>query len=55
MYLRTVKAKGAEGVEFEYIRLVEAYWRAAVPNSASSLNWDARICLRRILRVSLSF
>lgn len=26
MYLRTVKAKGAEGVEFEYIRLVEAYW-----------------------------
>lgn len=26
MYLRTVKAKGAEGVELEYIRLVEAYW-----------------------------
>ena len=26
MYLRTVKAKGANGVEFEYIRLVEAYW-----------------------------
>src|SRR4029077_17826308 len=26
MYLRTVRAKGAEGVEFEYIRLVEAYW-----------------------------
>src|ERR1700687_5584384 len=26
MYLRTVKAKGAEGVEFEYIRLVEAHW-----------------------------
>jgi transposase len=26
MYLRTVKAKGADGVEFEYIRLVEAYW-----------------------------
>src|SRR6478735_6613803 len=26
MYLRTVKAKGAEGVEFEYVRLVEAYW-----------------------------
>src|SRR5271157_1047017 len=26
MYLRTVKAKGAEGVEFEYIRLVDAYW-----------------------------
>jgi transposase len=26
MYLRTVKAKGAEGIEFEYIRLVEAYW-----------------------------
>ena len=28
MYLRTVKAKGAEGVEFEYIRLVEAYWES---------------------------
>jgi hypothetical protein len=26
MYLRTVSAKGAEGVELEYIRLVEAYW-----------------------------
>jgi transposase len=26
MYLRTVRAKGAEGVEFEYVRLVEAYW-----------------------------
>ena len=26
MYLRTVRAKGAEGVEFEYIRLVEAHW-----------------------------
>jgi transposase len=26
MYLRTVRAKGAEGVEFEYLRLVEAYW-----------------------------
>jgi len=26
MYLRTVKAKGADGVEFAYIRLVEAYW-----------------------------
>jgi hypothetical protein len=26
MYLRTVKAKGAQGVEHEYIRLVEAYW-----------------------------
>ena len=26
MYLRTVRAKGAQGVEFEYIRLVEAYW-----------------------------
>jgi hypothetical protein len=26
MYLRTVKAKGAEGVELEYLRLVEAYW-----------------------------
>ena len=26
MYLRTVRAKGVEGVEFEYIRLVEAYW-----------------------------
>ena len=26
MYLRTVGAKGAEGVELEYIRLVEAYW-----------------------------
>ena len=26
MYLRTVKAKGADAVEFEYIRLVEAYW-----------------------------
>jgi transposase len=26
MYLRTVKAKGADGVELEYIRLVEAYW-----------------------------
>jgi hypothetical protein len=26
MYLRTVRAKGAEGVEFEYICLVEAYW-----------------------------
>jgi transposase len=26
MYLRTIKAKGADGVEFEYIRLVEAYW-----------------------------
>lgn len=26
MYLRTVKAKGGDGVEFEYIRLVEAYW-----------------------------
>jgi len=26
MYLRTVKAKGAQGVEFEYIRLVEAHW-----------------------------
>src|SRR6266404_3575205 len=26
MYLRTVRAKGAEGVEFEYIRLVEAQW-----------------------------
>jgi transposase len=26
MYLRTVRAKGADGVEFEYIRLVEAYW-----------------------------
>src|ERR1700732_1707115 len=26
MYLRTVKAKGAEGIEFEYIRLVEAHW-----------------------------
>ena len=26
MYLRTVRAKGAEGVELEYIRLVEAYW-----------------------------
>lgn len=26
MYLRTVKTKGADGVEFEYIRLVEAYW-----------------------------
>jgi hypothetical protein len=28
MYLRTVKAKGADGVEFEYIRLVEAYWES---------------------------
>jgi hypothetical protein len=26
MYLRTVRAKGAEGIELEYIRLVEAYW-----------------------------
>jgi hypothetical protein len=26
MYLRTVKAKGTDGVELEYIRLVEAYW-----------------------------
>jgi hypothetical protein len=26
MYLRTVRAKGAEEVEFEYLRLVEAYW-----------------------------
>jgi transposase len=26
MYLGTVRAKGAEGVEFEYLRLVEAYW-----------------------------
>jgi transposase len=26
MYLRTVKAKGADGVELEYLRLVEAYW-----------------------------
>jgi hypothetical protein len=26
MYLRTVKAKGADGVDFEYVRLVEAYW-----------------------------
>src|SRR5271168_74647 len=26
MYLRTIKAKGGDGVEFEYIRLVEAYW-----------------------------
>ena len=26
MYLRTVRAKGAQGVELEYIRLVEAYW-----------------------------
>jgi transposase len=26
MYLRTVRAKGADGVELEYIRLVEAYW-----------------------------
>jgi hypothetical protein len=26
MYLRTVRAKGAEGVELEYIRVVEAYW-----------------------------
>jgi hypothetical protein len=26
MYLRTVKAKGADGVEFEYIHLVEACW-----------------------------
>src|SRR5208282_3049469 len=28
MYLRTVRAKGAEGVELEYIRLVEAYWES---------------------------
>jgi transposase len=28
MYLRTVRAKGAEGVEHEYIRLVEAYWES---------------------------
>ena len=26
MHIRTVKAKGADGVELEYIRLVEAYW-----------------------------
>jgi transposase len=26
MYLRTVRAKGADGVQLEYIRLVEAYW-----------------------------
>jgi len=26
MYLRTVRAKGADGVELEYVRLVEAYW-----------------------------
>jgi transposase len=26
MYLRTVRAKGAAGIELEYIRLVEAYW-----------------------------
>src|SRR5262249_56748408 len=26
MYLCTVRSKGAEGVELEYIRLVEAYW-----------------------------
>ena len=26
MYLRTVKAKGADGVQLVYIRLVEAYW-----------------------------
>ena len=36
MYLRTVRAKGADGVEFEYLRLVEAYWEKAVPNNASS-------------------
>jgi hypothetical protein len=27
MYLGTVRAKGAEGVEFEYGRLVEACWQ----------------------------
>ena len=54
MYLRTVRAKGAEGVEFEYIRLVEAYWENGPPNSASSPIWDARTSWRRILRVSLS-
>jgi hypothetical protein len=27
MYLRTVRAKGAEGVEFEYIRLVVPTFR----------------------------
>ena len=26
MYLRTVRAKSADGVELEYVRLVEAYW-----------------------------
>jgi len=26
MYLRTVKSRGPGGAEYEYLRLVEAYW-----------------------------
>ena len=40
MYLRTVRAKGAEGVEFEYIRLVEAHWE----NGRSKLRVIANLC-----------
>ena len=38
MYLRTVKAKGADGVEFEYIRLVEAYWENGQDRKSTRLN-----------------
>src|SRR6516165_12249927 len=37
MYLRTVRAKGAQGVEFEYIRLVEAYWENGHSRPPSAL------------------
>src|SRR5215472_15875979 len=53
--LRTVRAKGAEGGRVRIHPLSGGLLGGtAIPNSASSPIWDARTCLRRILRVSLS-
>ena len=50
MHLRTVRAKGAEGVEFEYLRLVEAYWEKGRSKQRVVANLGRKTSLRRILR-----
>jgi hypothetical protein len=54
MYLRTVRAKGAEGVELEYIRLVEAYWENGHSKQRVIANLGQGSPCAASLRVSLS-
>jgi len=53
MYLRTVRAKDAEGLNSNTSVSWRTTGRTAVPNSASSPIWRAKTYLRRILSVSL--